>query len=150
LAFLAQGGDGCISVTSNVAPRLCRDMHLAVRCGQIGQAQQLASILVELTLALFSGPNPVPVKFALSLLGIMLPRVRLPLVELDEHAKPILAAALNNVKVHCPCDIVGDRAAGSSLVGVDGRNQSSSDARFTFKAIGNSTPAPATSSADLP
>jgi hypothetical protein len=107
------------------------------------------SILLDLTLALFSGPNPVPVKFALSLLGIMSPRVRLPLVELDEHAKPILAAVLNNVKVHCQCDIVGDRAAGSSLVGVDGRNQSSSGARFTLKAIGNTTPAPGTSSADL-
>jgi 4-hydroxy-tetrahydrodipicolinate synthase len=55
LAFLAQGGDGCISVASNVAPGLCRDMYLAVRLGQIGQAQQLASILLDLTLVLVLG-----------------------------------------------------------------------------------------------
>ena len=107
-AFLAQGGDGCISVTSNVAPGMCRDMYLALRRGQIGQAQRSASILMELTLALFSGPNPVPVKFALSLLGIMSSQVRLPLVELDDHAKNVVAAALNNVIDHCPCDIVSD------------------------------------------
>jgi 4-hydroxy-tetrahydrodipicolinate synthase len=67
LAFFAQGGDGCISVTSNVAPGLCRAMHSAWAQGKIAQAQQLAAIAARLTAALSRESNPVPVKYALSL-----------------------------------------------------------------------------------
>lgn len=111
LAFLAQGGDGCISVTSNVAPGLCRSMYLALRRGQIGQAQRSASSIMKLTLALFSEPNPVPVKFALGLLNVMSPRVRLPLVELGDHTKETVALALANIIELYPQDIVGDHVA---------------------------------------
>ena len=91
LSFIAQGGDGCISVTSNVAPGLCRDMFLTLRHGQITRAQRLSHPIVQLTAALFRETNPAPVKFALSLLGLMAPRVRLPLVEIDEKTKKELA-----------------------------------------------------------
>jgi 4-hydroxy-tetrahydrodipicolinate synthase len=81
-AFLANGGDGCISVTSNVAPGLCRAMYLAWKQGQIARAQRLAAVAASLTAALSRESNPVPVKYALSVMNIVSPRVRLPLVEL--------------------------------------------------------------------
>jgi 4-hydroxy-tetrahydrodipicolinate synthase len=87
LAFFAQGGDGCISVTSNVAPGLCRAMHSTWAQGQIAQAQQLAAVAARLTAALSRESNPVPVKYALSLFNIISPRVRLPLVELGSETK---------------------------------------------------------------
>jgi len=93
-AFIAQGGDGCISVTSNVAPDLCRSMHLACRQGQIARARRLATPIAQLTAALFCETNPVPLKYALSLFGLMSPRVRLPLVELDAQAKAAIAGVL--------------------------------------------------------
>ena len=83
LPYLAQGGDGCISVTSNVAPGLCRNMFLAWKHGQSVRAQRLAHLVAELTAALFRETNPVPVKHALALLGLMSPTVRLPLVGLS-------------------------------------------------------------------
>ena len=91
LAFIAQGGDGCISVTSNVAPGLCRDMFLTLRQGQITRAQRLSHPIAQLTAALFRETNPAPVKFALSLFGLIAPRVRLPLVEIREKTKTELA-----------------------------------------------------------
>jgi 4-hydroxy-tetrahydrodipicolinate synthase len=81
-AFLANGGDGCISVTSNVAPGLCRAMYLAWKQGQIARAQRLAAVAAPLTAALSRESNPGPVKYALSVMNIVSPRVRLPLVEL--------------------------------------------------------------------
>src|ERR1700734_2599908 len=80
LAFLAHGGDGCISVTSNVAPGLCRNMFLAWRQGQWARAQRLARAAAPVTAALFRESNPVPLKHALALLGLISPAVRLPLV----------------------------------------------------------------------
>jgi 4-hydroxy-tetrahydrodipicolinate synthase len=81
LAFFAHGGDGCISVTSNVAPGLCRAMYSAWIQGEITRAQQLAAVLVRLTAALSRESHPVPVKYALSVMNLISPRVRLPLVE---------------------------------------------------------------------
>jgi 4-hydroxy-tetrahydrodipicolinate synthase len=83
LPYFAQGGDGCISVTSNVAPGLCRSMFLAWKQGQSVRAQRLARAAAPLTTALFRESNPVPVKYALALLGFMSSAVRLPLVELN-------------------------------------------------------------------
>jgi len=94
LGFIAQGGNGCISVTSNVAPSLCRSMYLALNRGQINQAQRFAAVFMKLTSALFSETNPVPVKYALSLLNVMSPRVRLPLVELNNGNKSEIASIL--------------------------------------------------------
>jgi len=84
LPYFAQGGDGCISVTSNVAPGLCRNMFLAWKQGQSVRAQRLARPIAELTAVLFRETNPVPLKQALALLGLMSSAVRLPLVGLSE------------------------------------------------------------------
>jgi 4-hydroxy-tetrahydrodipicolinate synthase len=97
LAFLAQGGDGCISVTSNVAPGLCRDMFLACRHGQLARAQRLAVPIARLTAALFRESNPAPVKYALSMLGLMSSRLRLPLVEPTRQAQAELATVIADV-----------------------------------------------------
>jgi 4-hydroxy-tetrahydrodipicolinate synthase len=94
LGFLAQGGDGCISVTANIAPGLCRDMFLAWRQGHVARAQRLAITLAPLTAELLRGTNPVPLKYALSLLRVMQPGVRLPLVELDQQAKSAIDGIL--------------------------------------------------------
>jgi 4-hydroxy-tetrahydrodipicolinate synthase len=97
LAFIAQGGDGCISVTSNVAPGLCRDMFMTLRQGQIARAQRLSHPIAQLTAALFRETNPAPVKFALNLFGLMAPRVRLPLVEIGEKTKSELAGLVTSL-----------------------------------------------------
>ena len=80
LAFLVQGGDGCISVTANVAPRACADMHGAFQKGDVARAMQINQRLLPLNDALFAETSPAPVKFAASLLGKSTAEVRLPLV----------------------------------------------------------------------
>jgi 4-hydroxy-tetrahydrodipicolinate synthase len=97
LAFIGQGGNGCISVTSNVAPGLCRAMYLAVRQGQATRAQHLAAVVARLTGALFRESNPVPVKYALSTMKMMSPGVRLPLGELKNESKAEIDAVLAQV-----------------------------------------------------
>jgi 4-hydroxy-tetrahydrodipicolinate synthase len=92
--FFAQGGNGCISVTSNVAPDLCRRLFLAHRQQQADEVRRLSLLLAELTRILFCKPNPVPLKYALSLLGLMSQNVRLPLVELSPQTKTEVADAL--------------------------------------------------------
>ena len=94
LAFLAQGGDGCVSVVSNVAPGLCRSLHVAWARGQANLARRLAGSAAGLTAALADESDPGPLKYALSLLGLMAPRVRLPLVEPGPEAKAKIAQAL--------------------------------------------------------
>jgi 4-hydroxy-tetrahydrodipicolinate synthase len=87
LAFLAQGGHGVISVTSNVAPRICVEMQDAWRRGDLSKAQQLNEMLAPLHQALFMETNPAPVKYAASLLGLSTPDVRLPLCEIRDVTK---------------------------------------------------------------
>jgi 4-hydroxy-tetrahydrodipicolinate synthase len=97
LAFLAQGGNGCISVTSNVAPGLCRNMFLACRHGQMSRGRGLADRVARLTSALFRETSPAPLKYALSLLDLMSPKVRLPLVELTEQTKAELSVMVGQM-----------------------------------------------------
>jgi 4-hydroxy-tetrahydrodipicolinate synthase len=104
-AFIANGGNGCISVTSNVAPGLCRDMYLALRSGNVQRAQRLAGPLSDLTATLFLEPNPVPVKYALSLAGLMSPKVRLPLVEASLEVQTRVAAEVQYVSKCYDCSI---------------------------------------------
>jgi 4-hydroxy-tetrahydrodipicolinate synthase len=94
LGFLAQGGDGCISVASNAAPGLCRNIFLSWRQGQIGRAQRLVLALTQLTAALFRETSPAPLKYAVSAFGLMSPKVRLPLVELSNQSKLEVASVL--------------------------------------------------------
>jgi len=95
-AFIAQGGDGCISVTSNVVPGLCRTLFLRRRQGS--RAQPLAGLAAQLTSALFRETNPAPLKYALSLLGLMSAQVRLPLVEPTLETRREIKAVLARIE----------------------------------------------------
>ncbi len=97
LAFLAHGGHGCISVTANVAPRLCAQLHQAWRAGRPDEALALHRRLMPLHKALFCETSPAPVKHALSRLGRCTGELRLPLVEIGERSKALVDAALEAV-----------------------------------------------------
>ncbi|MFO1057780.1 MAG: 4-hydroxy-tetrahydrodipicolinate synthase [Dongiaceae bacterium] len=97
LPFLAQGGHGCISVTSNVAPRLCADMHHAWRNGDIAAAQRINDRLLPLHKALFAETSPGPVKYAASLIGRCLPDTRLPLCDIAPATRQMVDTAMRGV-----------------------------------------------------
>lgn len=94
LAFNAQGGTGCISVTANIAPRLCADMQAAWRKGDMAKAQELNIRLMPVHDALFCETSPGPVKYATSLLGLCGAEVRLPLAGIADMSKRKVEAAL--------------------------------------------------------
>ena len=99
VAFLGQGGDGCISVTANVAPRACADMHAAWRRGDAATTMKINERLLPLHDALFCETSPAPVKFACSLLGKSTPDVRLPLVAASPQAQDAVRAAMRSAGV---------------------------------------------------
>ncbi|OJH40125.1 4-hydroxy-tetrahydrodipicolinate synthase [Cystobacter ferrugineus] len=84
LPFIACGGKGVISVSSNVAPRMMADLVAAARAGQLEQARALQVRMNELHRLLFVESSPIPVKWALHALGLFGPEVRLPLVPMTE------------------------------------------------------------------
>jgi len=97
LAFNAAGGVGCISVTANVAPRLCSEMQAAWAEGRVKQAMTLQNRLVPLHDALFAETSPGPVKFAASLLGKTSERCRLPLAPITQPTRARVKAAMTEV-----------------------------------------------------
>jgi 4-hydroxy-tetrahydrodipicolinate synthase len=99
MAFLAQGGDGCISVTANVAPRACADMHEAWQKGDAKAAMKINTRLAPLHDALFVETSPAPVKYACSLLGKSTIDVRLPLVPASPQAQETVRAAMRTAGV---------------------------------------------------
>ncbi len=96
LAFLAAGGVGCISVTANVAPRLCAEMHRAWQDGELERAMTIQERLVPLHDALFSETSPGPVKYAASLLGHGTPHCRLPLAPVAEATQARVRGAMQH------------------------------------------------------
>lgn len=80
LAFNAHGGVGCISVTANIAPKLCAEFQEATLAGDYAKALQIQDRLMPLHNSLFIDPNPAPVKYGASLLGLCKNEIRLPLV----------------------------------------------------------------------
>ncbi|GAA4476051.1 MULTISPECIES: 4-hydroxy-tetrahydrodipicolinate synthase [Gluconacetobacter] len=94
VSFLAAGGDGCISVTSNVAPRLCAELHRAWQDGRVADAMALQDRLSPLHDALFCESNPAPVKYAASLLGLTGETCRLPLAPLTEDSRAKVREAM--------------------------------------------------------
>jgi 4-hydroxy-tetrahydrodipicolinate synthase len=94
LGFNAHGGQGCISVTSNIAPRLCADFQKACLAGDYKTALELQDRLMPLHDALFVETSPGPVKYAASRLGICSAETRLPLAPVSEATKRIVDAAL--------------------------------------------------------
>ncbi len=87
LAYLAQGGHGCISVTANVAPKLCSEMHNFWQNGEIKKAQEINLNLSSLHNALFLESSPGPVKYAANLLKLCEKDTRLPLFEIEDKTK---------------------------------------------------------------
>ncbi len=99
LAFLAQGGHGCISVTANVAPLLCSQMHLEWRNGNIKKAQEINLQLSNLHDSLFVESSPGPVKYAAELIGLCKSDTRLPLAEINENTKKIVKDCLKEINL---------------------------------------------------
>ncbi|MDP6805017.1 MAG: 4-hydroxy-tetrahydrodipicolinate synthase [Rhodospirillales bacterium] len=94
LPFLAGGGHGCISVTANVAPKLCAEMHKAWRDGDIKTAQARQDTLIPVHVALFCESSPGPAKYGASLLGKCTAEVRLPLWEIADKSKEHVRSAM--------------------------------------------------------
>jgi len=94
LPFLAAGGSGCISVTGNVAPRLCSAMHAAWHEGRTGEAMAIQDRLLPLHDAMFCESNPGPVKYAASLLGHGTEHCRLPLAPIEQASRAQIRAAM--------------------------------------------------------
>ncbi len=99
LGLLGMGGHGCISVTANVAPALCAEMHNAWQAGDHERARTIQDRLMPLHQALFSETSPGPVKYAVSLLGWGDGSVRLPLAPPAEATKALVGDAMRHAGV---------------------------------------------------
>ena len=96
LGFNAHGGVGCISVTANVAPRLCAEFQQATLDGDYAKALEYQDRLMPLHIAIFCEPGLVGAKYAMSRLGLCDERVRLPLVALTDPTRRLIDAALDH------------------------------------------------------
>lgn len=94
LGFMAMGGHGCISVTANIAPKLCSNFQNACMRGDFKTALELQDRLIPLHKAMFMEPSPAPAKYVASKLGLCVERVRAPLLTVTDALKPILDAAM--------------------------------------------------------
>ena len=94
LGFNAHGGHGCISVTANVAPRLCAEFQNSCLEGDYAAALRLQDKLMPLHGALFIETSPAPVKYALSLIGKCSEAVRLPMVPVSEKTRTAVREAM--------------------------------------------------------
>lgn len=94
LGFMAHGGAGCISVASNVAPRLCAEFQNACMAGDFKKALALQDRLMPLHEILFIETNPAPVKYAVSRLGFGTADMRLPMVPVSEASRRAIDAVL--------------------------------------------------------
>ncbi len=97
LGFMAHGGTGCISVTSNVAPKLCAQFQTACLAGDYKKALEIQDRLTPLHDAMFVEASPGPAKFALSLLGRVRNELRLPVVAISKAAEVRVEAAMASV-----------------------------------------------------
>jgi 4-hydroxy-tetrahydrodipicolinate synthase len=96
LGFMAHGGHGCISVTANVAPKLCSEFQDACMAGDYRTALRYQDRLMPLHRALFLEPSPAPTKYALSLLGRMREDVRLPIVPVGPETRLEVESAVRH------------------------------------------------------
>ena len=94
LAYLAQGGQGCISVTANIAPKLCSDMQNLWRERKINLAQDINIKLSKIHHVLFIESSPGPVKYAAELLNLCSAETRLPLVPIKDSTKALVKECL--------------------------------------------------------
>ena len=106
LPFIANGGDGCISILSNVAPELCQAVFSNCRLARPQSARYLHDRLLPLT-ACLTKESPAALKYALFLLGFISPATRLPIVELTDEAKAEVASAITAIgdeDIACPVE----------------------------------------------
>jgi 4-hydroxy-tetrahydrodipicolinate synthase len=96
LGFNAHGGTGCISVTANVAPKLCAEFQAATLAGDYAKALAYQDRLMPLHEAIFLEPGLAGAKYGLSRLGLCSPEVRLPLVGLTDGTKARIDAAMRH------------------------------------------------------
>ena len=94
LAYLAQGGQGCISVTANIAPKLCSDMQNLWRERKINLAQDINIKLSKIHHVLFVESSPGPVKYAAELLNLCSAETRLPLISIKDSTKALVKECL--------------------------------------------------------
>lgn len=94
LGFNAHGGVGAISVTANVAPRLCAEFQAATLAGDFSRALEYQDLLMPLHEAIFIEPGLIGAKYGLSLLGLCSEEVRLPHVGLTDGTKVKIKAAM--------------------------------------------------------
>ena len=97
VSYNVAGGNGCISVTANIAPALCSEVQTACANGDYTTAAKIQDRLMPLHMALFSEPSPAGVKYAVSLLGLCDESCRLPIVPLSNRAKAAIRNAMNNL-----------------------------------------------------
>lgn len=97
IEFLEAGGHGCISVTSNIAPALCAQLHNAWIVGDHDKARSINETLMPLHQALFVEPNPTPAKYVLQALGLCRDEMRLPLIPATQKCRALIDEALAQV-----------------------------------------------------
>ena len=99
VGFNAMGGQGCISVSANVAPKLLSDIHAACLAGDFARARELEAKAYLLHRSLFLSPSPGPTKYALSKLGFCEPDIRLPLLTPEAGVRAEVEAAMKHAGV---------------------------------------------------
>ncbi|MDP2640349.1 MAG: 4-hydroxy-tetrahydrodipicolinate synthase [Betaproteobacteria bacterium] len=105
LALVLLGGQGVISVTANVAPRLMHRMCAAALAGDVIKARELNSRLLPLHQKLFVEANPIPVKWALAQMGLIGAGIRLPLTPMSAQFNEIVAEAMRHAGIALPTDL---------------------------------------------
>lgn len=96
LGYMAHGGHGCISVTANVAPKLCSEFQEACMKGDFTSALMMQDVLMPLHDAMFVETSPAPVKYAASLLGLCTDELRLPMIPAAEGSREKIKAAMQS------------------------------------------------------
>ena len=99
LAYLIQGGNGCISVTANIAPKLCSELHNHWKNKEIDKALQINLKLAKIHHALFIESSPGPVKYAAELLNLCNAETRLPLAPIKDSTKLIIKKCMSEANL---------------------------------------------------
>lgn len=99
VGFNAMGGNGIISVTANVMPKMISDLQKATMSGNYKIALNIQDNLTNLHMAMFCETNPIPVKYAMSLLKICSNEIRLPLCQPSESSQVRIKNEMKNLKI---------------------------------------------------
>lgn len=100
LPVLSVGGSGVICTCSNIAPKMCLDITNAFFAGDYNKSREAQLALMPLFNAMFCDCNPIPVKTAMNMAGFGVGEMRLPLVELDDNKKKIVAKVIEELDLH--------------------------------------------------